>query len=252
MTGRCILNPADPCPWQMDRFHAFKQISGYQAWCYKKPNGQCEDKKYITHLCDGAGTQGGDCKGQNAYFEEIGPPTSNTKDAFFHAGKEQYYKYYKCGWWRGFAKSQYAGASFEDTMDVIGMAYANGANYKEIVKAAATRDGWYQHPFSGEKADGYFIGALWDWVCAQDTTGGSFPFTGTGNKCYCNNEPRDGRYSGTAPRKSTYFLCSLRNDEMKCNDYTYVLDVTGKIMILEKPQAGYDNPSTFNLFMTSF
>jgi hypothetical protein len=197
------------------------------------------DDIWILHGCDGAGIQT-DCVGDYFYLEHfdgtnpIDPedcPLSNYGDAspsghiqcptFYHPGMQVNLPQYSCGWWRGYDQPVGIENASNDGVGAFGP-HGGGGDYSNGMRSAlancptcAGQTG-LDHPYgdTDNKAIAYFTGAIFPWICWEDTSM-NIPYTGALMNCACDNEPWNGRGDGEReyPKTTQISYCGLYLDD---------------------------------------
>jgi len=247
------------CSWMDDGYfssYPFLQYSNeylYQSFAAKRSDGkQFYDDVWVLHGCDGAGIQT-DCQGDIFYLEHFGSrdpvagqdcpmsdygQTHERCPTFYHQGKGASYPDYTCGWWRGYSDAVgIERASVKDGVGAFGPA-GTGGDYSHSMRnilsncPSCAHGTALEHPYQNTNAVAYFTGALWPWICNEDA--GGAPYTGQQVKCYCDNEPSNGRkpdgwpagipYEAMFPQDTQIVYCGLYNEKkglvLKCDFIT--------------------------------
>lgn len=220
----------------------FLQLSNEDS--YQSFSAAGFDDVWILHGCDGAGIQT-DCAGDIMYLEHFDsqgpvdlqdcPVGTYGQDhtqcpAFYHQGKQESFRGYSCGWWRGYKEPVGIAEANGDGIGALGPkeqpSDTETADYSGSLLAAlgdcpsCAGGTALEHPYAETSALAYFTGASFPWVCTYDGSS-DVPYTGSQTNCYCDNEPWNGRqpksaFMGAKPeynRNAMFTYCGVYADD---------------------------------------
>jgi len=209
-----------------------QDLEGYQGY-RSYDNGQWAEDVWVVHGHDKAGVQAADCGGDLHYFEWFRGRNTNTKGCkwapypahddgqcfFTHDGIDgEWFNDYMCGWWRGYDNSVSAALGGPNKENNGLFWYDAGVDPEPDPGQPALPSQWDSAKYALKNcqncgpndtpADGnyhtfihapqqptaWFTGILWPWICNCTPNGDGGDFTMKPDcKCYCDNEPWEGR-----------------------------------------------------------